>query len=138
MLSERIKPYKGCLYFTFRVLVGLLFVQHGAQKLFGAFGSTSYLFGGGADLISLMTLAGFIEFFGGLAIVFGLFTRLAALLSGFVVLIGYFMAHAPQGVFPIVNKGELALLYFAVFLVLLAYGSGKWSLEKTLLKKEIF
>ena len=84
-----------------------------------------------------MGLAGVIEFFGGLAIVIGIFTRLVAAITALEMLVAYFMAHIPQGPIPLVNQGEPALLFFAAFLVLIAYGAGKWNLGKMLFKKEI-
>ena len=126
---------KDYFYFVFRVFVGLLFLQHGLQKLFGMFGGVG---GQPVELFSLFGLAGLIEFIAGLAIAFGLFTRLVAFISAIEMLVAYFMAHAKAGLIPLVNQGELALLYFAAFLVLTAYGAGKWSLEKALMKKEFF
>jgi len=126
---------KDYFYFVFRVLVGLLFLQHGLQKLFGMFGG---LGGNSAELFSMMGLAGSIELLGGLAIALGLFVRLAAFVAALEMLIAYFMIHVPQGLIPFVNKGELALLYVAVFLVIMAFGARKWSLEKALMKKEVF
>ncbi len=126
--------FQEYLYFVFRVLVGVLFLQHGGQKLFGWFGG---LGGNPAELISLMGLAGIIEFFGGLAIALGLFTRLTAVITAVEMIVAYFMAHLPQGRIPLLNQGEPALLFFASFLILLAYGAGKWSLGKLLFKKEI-
>src|SRR3989344_4717270 len=125
--------FQEYLYFVFRVVVGLLFLQHGGQKLFGWFGG---LGGNPAELISLMGLAGVIEFFGGLAIVLGLFTRLTAAIAAIEMVIAYFMVHLPQGQIPLLNQGEPALLFFASFLVLLAYGPDKWSLGKLIFKKE--
>jgi len=126
---------KDYFYFVFRVFVGLLFLQHGLQKLFGMFGG---LGGQPAELFSLMGLAGFIEFIGGIAITLGLFARLVAFIAGIEMIIAYFMAHAPNGSIPLTNFGELPLLYFASFLVIMVYGAGKWSLEKALMKKEVF
>ena len=126
--------YHDYLYFIFRVLVGLFFLMHGGQKLFGWFGG---LGGNPAELISLMGLAGIIEFLGGLAILLGIFTRLAALISAIEMLAALFMAHFPQGYVLIKNGGEPAALFFTSFLVLLAYGAGKWSLGKALFKKEL-
>ena len=126
---------KDYFYFVFRVLVGLLYLQHGLQKLFGMFGG---LGGNSAELFSMMGLAGLIELLGGLAIAFGLFARLAAFIAGIEMLIAYFMSHAPNGLIPFVNKGELALLYVAAFLVIMAFGERKWSLEKLIFKKEFF
>ena len=126
---------KDYLYFVFRVFVGLLFLQHGLQKLFGMFGGIG---GQPVELLSLFGLAGLIEFIGGIAITLGIFTRLAALIAGIEMLTAYFMAHVPNNLIPLVNQGELALLYFAAFLVLVVYGAGKWNLEKALMKKEVF
>ena len=125
------------LYFIFRVFIGLLFLQHGLQKLFGAFGGIA---GNGqpVELFSLFGLAGLIEFVAGIAIAVGLFTRLAAFISAIEMVVAYFMVHIPNGLIPLLNQGELALLYFASFLVIMVYGAGKWSLEKALMKKEAF
>ncbi len=128
---------KNYFYFVFRIFVGLLFLQHGIQKLFGAFGGIG---GNGqpVELISLMGLAGLIETLGGLAITFGLFARLAAFVAGIEMLIAYFIAHMPNGSIPLLNQGELALLYFASFLIIMVYGAGILSLEKLIFKKEFF
>jgi putative oxidoreductase len=127
--------YSDYLFFVFRIMVGLLFVQHGVQKLFGWFGGIG---GSSVELVSLFGLAGIIELLGGIAIIAGIFTRLAAFIGAVELLVAYFMVHVPQGLIPISNQGELALLYVAAFLVLVAYGAKKWSLEKVLLKKEVF
>lgn len=123
---------KDYAYFIFRVLVGLLFLQHGLQKLFGMFGGKS------AELFSIMGLAGIIEFLAGISIALGIFARFGAFFTALQMAVAYFMAHAPQGLIPILNMGELALLYFAAFLVIMAFGAGKWSLEKAIFKKEFF
>ena len=125
------------LYFIFRVFVGLLFLQHGLQKLFGAFGGVA---GNGqpVELFSLFGLAGLIEFVAGTAIAVGLFTRLAAFISAIEMLVAYFMVHIPNSLVPLVNQGELALLYFASFLVLMMYGAKKWGIESAILKKDVF
>lgn len=133
MLDKLIGKYSDYLYFIFRVFVGLLFFQHGAQKLLGWFTERPP-----AELFSLIGLAGIIEFAGGLAIALGLFTRLVALISATQMLFAYFMAHISRGLIPIENKGELALLYFVTFLILTVYGAKKWSIENFLLKKEVF
>ena len=134
MVQIKLNKYNTHLYVIFRVLVGLLFLQHGAQKLFGAFGGVD---GAGATvaLFSLIGLAGIIEFFGGLAIALGLFTRIAAAIAALQMLVAYFMAHYPQGFYPILNGGELALLYFAAFLGILSQGSKGFSLDKKFFKK---
>ena len=99
--------YQDCFYFIFRILIGVLFLQHGLQKLFGLFGNTP------VTLFSLFGLAGVIEFLGGLLIFLGLFTKIAALISGIEMIVAYFYVHFPQGLVPITNKGELALLFLS-------------------------
>jgi len=128
MLNKLVKGYESYFYFVFRVFVGLLFMQHGSMKLFGWFG------GNPANLLSLFGLAGVIEFFGGLAIVLGLLTNWVALVSALEMAVAYFMSHFSKGWVPIQNGGELALLFFAAFLVMIAYGSGKWSLDEIVFK----
>lgn len=110
-------------YFIFRLLVGLLFFMHGAQKLLGWFSDNEPV-----AFMSLMGLAGIIELVGGLAIVLGIFTRPVAFIGALEMLVAYFMVHAPNGANPLLNKGELALLYFAAFLVLATQGAGKFAL----------
>ncbi len=125
------------LYFIFRVFAGLLFLQHGLQKLFGTFGGVA---GNGqpVELFSLFGLAGLIEFIAGISIAVGLFTRLAAFISAIEMVVAYFIMHVPNGLIPLLNQGELALLYFASFLVLMMYGAKKWGIESAILKKEVF
>ncbi len=127
------EKYKEYLYFLFRVLVGGVFFIHGAGKMFGWFGGSKV-----ASLASLFGVAGVIEFFGGLLIVVGLFTRLAALVGAVEMLVAFFMAHFPSGWNPLLNKGEPATLFFAAFLVLIVYGNQKWNAEQSLLGKETF
>lgn len=109
-----------------RIVTGFLFMQHGARKLFGLLTADP---GATVPLFSLMGLAGVLEFFGGLLILIGLFSRpLAFILSGEMA-VAYFMAHAPRGFWPILNGGELAALYCFVFLYLSAVGGGPWSVD---------
>lgn len=122
--------YGDSLYVLFRVLVGFLFFQHGAQKVLGWWGGTQV-----ASFASLMGVVGIFEFVGGLLIIVGLFTRLTALVGGIEMLVAYFQVHMPQGMVPIMNKGELALLYVACFIVLFIYGGKKWSLGHTIFKR---
>lgn len=125
------KKYK---YFVFRVLIGLGFMLHGGHKLFGWFGGPG---GGGAvDYTSLMGLAGVIELTGGLLIMVGLFTSIAALFGSFVMIGAWATMHIKQGINPLTNGGELAMIYFAAFLVLMAYGAGAYSLERMIYNKE--
>ncbi len=109
-----------------RIILGFLLIPHGLQKLFGLLGGKQM------ELMSLMGLAGVIELFGGILILVGLFTRpVAFVVSGFAAF-AYFMAHAPQGFWPLLNKGELAVVYCFVYLYLSAAGGGEWSLDRLL------
>lgn len=109
-----------------RIVTGFLFVVHGTQKLFGM---PAAMPGGPADLQSLMGVAGMIESAGGLLILIGLFTRPIALLLCGEMAVAYFMAHLPQGFWPLVNGGELAALYSFLFLYFTAAGPGPWSVD---------
>ena len=126
-----LSPHQPALLAVFRIVVGLLFMQHGAQKLFGWLGGVD---GQGATppLMSQFGLAGILEFFGGLLIVLGLLTRPVALLLFAEMLVAYFQGHMPQGGFPVQNGGELALLYAFSFLYLAAAGPGRWSVDASM------
>jgi putative oxidoreductase len=115
--------YSDVLYALMRVVVGLLFASHGAQKLFGVLGGQSQLSN------PLMLAAGIIEFGGGLLVAVGLWASYAAFLASGQMAVAYFMAHAPAGFWPILNKGELAVLYCFVFLFIASRGSGRWSVD---------
>lgn len=115
-----------------RVATGFLFMQHGAQKLFGLFGGFGGTPGATAPLFSMMGLAGVLEFFGGLLVLLGLFTRPTAFILAGQMAVAYFMVHLSQGFWPIENGGELAALYAFVFLYLSARGGGRWSMDALL------
>lgn len=107
-----------------RIGSGILFMQHGAQKLFGWLGGK-----GPVELMSQMGVAGVLEFFGGLLLVLGLAVRPTAAVLALLMLVAYGLAHMPQGGWPVQNKGELALLYAAVFAFFTGNGGGPWSLD---------
>lgn len=113
--------------FLLRVVAGLLFLEYGGMKLFGWFGGQGW-----SELDTLMKVAGLIEFFGGLAILLGIWVHLAAFVSAGEMAVAYFMAHMGQGVFyaPVTNDGTPAVLFAFIFLFFAAYGAGKWSLGK--------
>jgi putative oxidoreductase len=111
-----------------RVVVGLMYACHGAQKLFGWFGGPGGN-GGSVPLASMFGLAGLLECGGGLLIALGLFTRATAFVLAGEMAVAYFLVHARGGLFPIVNKGESAVLYCFVFLTLWAVGPGAYSLD---------
>jgi putative oxidoreductase len=111
-----------------RIGAGLLFMEHGLQKLFGMFGGMGAP-GATVPLASQMGLAGIIECFGGLLLALGLFTRPVALLMAIEMLVAYFQAHFPKGGVPLESGGELPLLYMLVFLFFAANGAGPASLD---------
>lgn len=111
-----------------RIITGFLFTAHGAQKLFDYPASEH----GAVPLMSFMGFTGTLELVGGVLILIGLFTRPAAFLLSGTMAVAYFMAHAPGGFLPIVNKGELAVLYSFVFLFLVAAGGGPISIDALL------
>jgi putative oxidoreductase len=105
-----------------RIIVGLLFASHGAQKLFG-------MFGGKGNAAGTMLFAGIIELAGGLLIALGLLTRPAAFVSSGLMAVAYFMAHAGSGWHPVMNKGELAVVYCFLFLYMFFRGAGPLSVD---------
>jgi putative oxidoreductase len=111
-----------------RIVTAYLFLAHGTAKLFGVPHQPMY---DGLQLISMMGVAGFLEVGGGLLLLIGWFTRITAfVLCGFMA-VAYFMAHASQGnlLVPLVNQGELAVLYCFVFLYFVFSGAGAWSVD---------
>jgi putative oxidoreductase len=116
-----------------RIVIALLFMEHGTQKLFGfPVPMPGFTF----SLFSLLGLAAVLEFFGGLLILFGLFTRPVALILSGEMAAAYFMVHAPKSFWPAVNHGELAIVYCFVFLFLAFAGGGSWSLDRVLRKTD--
>jgi putative oxidoreductase len=109
-----------------RIVSGFLFMCHGAQKLFGAFGGHAMLH------VPLMLAAGVIEFGGGTLILLGLFTRFAAFIASGEMAFGYFMAHGGLGrkFFPIENGGEPAVVYCFLFLFIACHGAGRFAADK--------
>ena len=112
------------IYALFRIVAGLLFACHGAQKLFGLFGGRQ------VALMSQFGLAGVIEFGGGLLIAAGFLTGVTAFVASGEMAWAYFQSHAPRGSVPIQNGGELAALYSFVFLYIASRGTVKWGVQK--------
>jgi putative oxidoreductase len=114
-----------------RIIIALLFMEHGAQKLFGL---PVAMEGFTLSLFSLLGLAAILEFFGGLLLLLGLFTRPVAFILSGQMAAAYFIAHAPKSFWPVVNQGELAIVYCFVFFYLAFAGGGPWSLDRALRK----
>ena len=121
-IVTRAAPY---LYALLRIIGALLYACHGAQKVLGLFGGVQ---GGTVPLLSLMGLAGLIELGAGLLIAGGVLTRPAAFLASGEMAFAYWLAHAPQGFWPIQNRGEVAVLNCFLFLYIMSRGAGPWSL----------
>jgi len=117
------------IYTLLRVVAGLLFACHGAQKLFGALGGTAMTSN------PMMLVAGIIEFGGGLLIALGFLTSWAAFLASGQMAAAYFMVHAKGGFWPIINKGELAVVYCFLFLYIAARGAGPYSVDAAIRKR---
>ena len=115
--------YEPWIYSILRLVSGFLFLWHGSQKLFGiphaGFKFQSYI----------VIIAGPIEFFGGLLIMTGLWTRYAAFISSGEMAYAFWSSHATHALLPLVNHGELAMLYCFLFLFISVRGSGLLSLD---------
>ncbi len=110
-------------YSLMRIVTGLLFLWHGSQKLFG-FPQASP-----EAPVLVIYVAGTIELVGGALVAAGLFTRWAAFLCSGLMAFAYWMAHGTKHLLPLINGGELAVLYCFVFLFIAAHGSGVWSVD---------
>ena len=117
-----------------RIIVGFTFSLHGLQKLFGFFGGMGGS-GAKAPLFSLIWVGGVLEAFGGLLILLGLFTVPVAFILSGEMAVAYFRVHLPRGFWPILNGGELAILYCFIFLYLFTAGPGPWSLDQRFRKR---
>jgi putative oxidoreductase len=109
-----------------RIVAAFLFMSHGTQKLFGFPTSEPR---DPAAVFSLMGVAGVLEAFGGLLLLLGILTRPVAFVLAGEMAVAYFRSHAPQGFWPLLNRGELAALYCFLFLYFAAAGGGSWSLD---------
>ncbi|HIJ11128.1 TPA: DoxX family protein [Candidatus Woesearchaeota archaeon] len=119
------KQYESGIYVFLRLVVGLFFFLHGYGK-----------FTTGAE--GLFLAAGYVEVVVGALIFLGLFTRLGGLAGAVTMLVAFFSVHAKDGLNPMTNGGEMAVIYFLLFLVIMVHGNGMWSLEKKLMNKETF
>jgi putative oxidoreductase len=126
-LTRFLAPYTEDAYALLRVIVGILFLCHGLQKVFGLLGGTVPPVG------SELWIAGVIELFAGAAIALGLFTTWAAFLASGEMAVAYIQKNwhltFDRNFFPVVNKGELAVVYCFLFLFIACRGGGRWSLD---------
>ena len=122
MTKDFLESKTDYFYVVFRLVIGLLFLLHGLQKMSG-------IFDGKIALFSLFGAAGVIETIGGILLIIGLFTKYVAVITAIEMLVAYFMMHLPNGLSPLANKGEASLLFFAAFLVIIAFGARKWAID---------
>lgn len=120
MIPER---YASTIYAIVRIVFGFLFLVHGLQKLFGMFDGTVVPLG------SLLGVAAMVELVGGILIIIGLFTRLAAFIASGEMAAAYFIAHLPQAFWPVQNGGESAVLFCFAFLYIAVRGAGSLSVD---------
>ena len=120
---------EGYAYAALRIVTGFLFLFHGLQKLFGMYGGKVMPMG------SLPWVAGVIELVGGVLVLIGLFTSVVAFIASGEMAAAYFMAHFPNGFWPIQNQGELAALYCFAFLYIAARGGGPLSIDRVVRRK---
>ena len=123
-MFDWLQPHAARILGIMRILYGIMMACHGAQKVLGAFGGTPP---GVPPFIQYG--AGGIELVGGALLALGLFTRPAAFLLSGLMAFAYFMGHAPKGFWPIVNQGEMAIIYCWLALYYAAAGPGAWSLD---------
>lgn len=126
-MFQRLERFAPHILGITRILFGIMMASHGAQKLFGAFGGMP-----AGVPPHIIWIAGSIEFFGGLLIAIGLFTRPVAFLMSGLMAAAYFIGHAPQGFWPKQNQGELAVIYCWFSLYLAAAGPGAFSIDGVL------
>ena len=124
-MKAYLAPWSPRLLSILRIITGFLFIAHGTQKWFSFPAPAQQP----PELMSLIGVAGALEVGGGALMIVGLFTRPVAFVLSGLCAFAYFMAHAPQGFWPLVNRGELAVLYCFVFLYFSAVGAGPWSLD---------
>ncbi|MCR9244626.1 MAG: DoxX family protein [bacterium] len=121
MLDKTLAPHGGRAYVLLRFVVGLLFAMHGVQKVFG------YLADAPKEMFTQIWIGGVIELATGALVAVGLFTRWAAFLASGTMAVAYFQFHWPfvfdQSAWPIVNEGELAVVYCFLFLYIACQGN---------------
>ena len=128
--AENTAVLAGSTHTLLRIGAGLLFLQHGLQKMFGLLGGFMGTPGATAPLMSQIGLAGVLEVVGGILLVLGLLTRPVALVLVIEMIAAFFIAHFPRGGWPIQNGGELPLLFALMFAFLAANGSGPLALDR--------
>ena len=131
-MKNPLAPYEPQLRSLLRIMAAFTFSLHGVQKLFGWLGGIG---GHSVPVNTMLGAAGLIETIGAPLLMLGLFTRPVAFLLSVEMAIGYFRTHFPRGFWPLLNGGEITVLYCFMFLWLSAAGAGPWSLDRLLGRK---
>jgi putative oxidoreductase len=121
---DRVSKYWPETLGILRIVIGLLFLEHGTSKLFGFPASPTAM----PAMGTLHWFQGVIELAGGALLAIGLFTRPVAFILAGDMAVAYFMAHAPRGFFPMLNGGDAAILYCFIFLIYFVAGPGRWAI----------
>ena len=129
-LYTRLETWRPYVLSILRIVVGLLFLQHGLSKLFN-FPAPSPV----PSLSGLLILAALLETIGAALFLVGAFTRIVAFILSGEMAFAYFMAHAPRSFYPIVSAGELAVLFCFIFLYFVFAGGGPLSVDRAMLKQ---
>ncbi len=133
---SQFSKYSDEAYGALRIVAGLLFSFHGAQKILGLLSDPAMM----PPVGSQMWIGGIIELVGGLLIMLGLFTCYAGLLASGEMAVAYFQFHWKfafnDNFFPIVNHGEMAVIYCFLFLYIAVHGGGKWSVDSAMKNKK--
>jgi putative oxidoreductase len=123
-MAKFMAPFEGQTYAVLRIVTGLLFLFHGSQKLL------NWPVDAMAGIPPFITyIAGPVELIGGALVMIGLMTRWAAFVSSGLMAAAYWMAHGTKALFPMLNGGELAILFCFIFLYIAAHGAGMWSVD---------
>jgi putative oxidoreductase len=128
MNLERLEKYLPEMLSILRILAGLLFLEHGSAKLLGFPMSPSPQ----PAMMTLLWIQGAIELVGGLLIAVGFLTRPVAFILAGDMAVAYFTTHLPKSLFPLLNQGDLAILYCFIFLLFFVAGAGRWSIDRSL------
>src|SRR3712207_533352 len=128
--TETLDRYAPYALAALRIVAALIFMEHGTQKLFGFPAPPA---SGLPPALSLSWIGAILEFGGGLLILLGLFTRPVAFVLSGEMAVAYWQAHAPRGLWPIMNRGEVVVLFSFIFLFFAAHGAGRYSLDALLM-----